>query len=111
MSKTQSLWFPKDTTIIDGTIYYKNSFSLTEYVGPITLSLLESEFGISLTTYNDTYSDFDEVVFTNMGITTGLNSVEYPESSQSFIKFSVQYPTNEIIEVIFKIVFSGPESE
>jgi len=108
MAATQSIWFPKNTTIVDGTIYYKNDSNPTEYVGPITLSQLESEYGISLTTFNQTYSFFDEVTITNMSITTGLNSVEYPESSQSFIKFSVQYPTNEIIEVIFRIYFSFP---
>jgi hypothetical protein len=105
---TQSIWFPKNTTIVDGTIYYKNDSSPTEYVGPITLSQLETEYGISLTTFNQTYSNFDEIEFTDMDITTGLNSVEYTGSSTSFIKFSVQYPTNEIIEVIFRIYFSFP---
>jgi hypothetical protein len=102
---TESTLLPKDTVILDGTIYYKNTFSPTSYVGPLTISEFENDYGISMTTFNDVYPSFEEIEFTDIELNTGLNSVTYPQGTISYIKFDVQYPNNDIKTIIFRFIF------
>jgi hypothetical protein len=102
---TESTLLPKGTVILDGTIYYKNTDSPTSYVGPLTISELENDYGVSITTFNNVYPSFEEIEFTDIELNIGLNSVTYIGNTNSYVKFDVQYPNNNIKTVIFRFGF------
>ena len=107
----EPIWFPKNTTIVDGTIYYKevtNPEVPTEYVGPLKLSQLKTQYGFGLTAFTETYQGFDLIEFTDIRLQSGLNSVIYDFGPSHYIKFNVQYPDGLIKEVIFKLFGNIP---
>ena len=105
---TESTLLPKGTVILDGTIYYKNTDSPTSYVGPLTINQLETNYGFSIAHFNTTYPSFEEIEFTDISLNTGLNSITYTSSSDSYIKFDVKYPNNGIKTIIFRFNFTPP---
>jgi hypothetical protein len=107
-SYPETTLLPKDTTIVDGTLYYKHVDDTSNvYEGPFTLTQLETEYGIAVGTISETYSSFEEIEYTDMSFTTGLNSVTYGEND-SWLKFNVLYPNQDIKTIIFRFTFGTP---